>query len=98
PSYLTEVVGLKSNLAFMANTLSILVLMISIPFFGSLSDRIGRKPLLLVSTISGIILTYPLYAMAASGSFSLTMIALIIFAIIIGLFSGPGVAAISEMF
>lgn len=98
PSYLTQVIGLSSNWSFAANTICIFVLIVSIPFFGSLSDRIGRKPLLLTSTISGLVLTYPLYAMVASGSIGLAIIALIIFAIMIGLFSGPGVAAITEIF
>lgn len=98
PAYLTEVIGLTGNTAFALNTLSMVVLIVCIPIFGSLSDRIGRKPLLLTSTISGVVLTYPLYSMVASENFALTLIGLIVFAIIIALFSGPGVAAITEIF
>ena len=98
PSYMTGILGVPSNLAFIATTASILVLISLIPIFGKLSDKIGRKPLLLTSTISALLLTFPLFKMISTGSFIIILLALVIFAVIISLFAGPGVAAITEIF
>lgn len=98
PTFITDVVGVSSSLSFVASSISILILMVLIPIMGKLSDSIGRKPILITATISGVVLTYPLFMMMLTGSFPLILIAEIIFAVIIAGFSGPGVAAISEIF
>jgi MHS family proline/betaine transporter-like MFS transporter len=98
PSYIINVLHLSKSLAFTANTISIVALIIMIPIMGSLSDRVGRKPVLLTATVSAIILTYPLFLMISTGSFTLILIALITFSAIIALYSGAGVAAISEIY
>jgi len=98
PSFISDIVGLSAQLSFLANSLAIMVLLVLIPISGRLSDKIGRKPLLLFSTIGGIILTYPLYLMMSTGSFLLILTAEVIFSILIAAFSGAGVAAITEVF
>lgn len=98
PAFISDIVGLSPQLSFLANSLALIVLLILIPITGLLSDRWGRKPLLLFATIGGIVLTYPLFLMMATGSFGLILIAEIIFSILIASFSGAGVAAITEIF
>lgn len=98
PAFISDIVGLPAQLSFLANSLAMMVLLVLIPIAGSLSDKIGRKPLLLFATIGGIILTYPLFLMMSSGSFWLILIAEIIFSVLIAAFSGAGVAAITEIF
>lgn len=98
PAFISDIVGLSPQLSFLANSLALIVLLILIPIAGLLSDRWGRKPLLLFATIGGIVLTYPLFLMMATGSFGLILIAEIIFSILIASFSGAGVAAITEIF
>lgn len=97
-AFISDIVGLSPQLSFLANSLALIVLLILIPIAGLLSDRWGRKPLLLFATIGGIVLTYPLFLMMATGSFGLILIAEIIFSILIASFSGAGVAAITEIF
>lgn len=98
PTFLSKFIGLSAQLAFLASTISMVVLMVLIPIMGHLSDRIGRKPLMLVSTLGCIILTYPLFLLIASGSFLWIILAEIIFCALIAMYAGPGVAAIVEIF
>jgi MHS family proline/betaine transporter-like MFS transporter len=99
PTYTQKYVKLSASAALWANTIGLLVLMISIPVMGMLSDRIGRKPLLLACCIAFIVVPYPIFSFLVSGaSFTQLVIVQILFAILISCFSGAGPAAISEMF
>jgi hypothetical protein len=74
-SYIVSVAKLAPSSALWIGTSCLLVFVILIPIWGALSDRIGRKPLLLLSSGGYIILAYPLFMMASSGSATLALIA-----------------------
>ncbi|MEP7206670.1 MAG: MFS transporter, partial [Casimicrobiaceae bacterium] len=99
PTFTQKYAGLSRAAALWSNTAGLLLLMVAIPFMGRLSDRIGRKPLLLTCCVAFIVLPYPLFSVMLSGA-SLTTIVLI--QLLIGLaiapFSGAGPAAIAEIF
>ena len=63
PTYLTQVLGIseaESNLTLIG---IMLVMMLLIAPVGALSDRIGRKPLLLASAVGFLLLSYPAVAL-----------------------------------
>jgi MHS family proline/betaine transporter-like MFS transporter len=99
PTFTQKYAGLTRSAALWSNTAGLLLLMLTIPIMGLLSDRMGRKPLLLACCIAFIILPYPLFSLMLSGA-SLTTIVLI--QLLVGLaiapFSGAGPAAIAEIF
>jgi MHS family proline/betaine transporter-like MFS transporter len=99
PTYTQKYVKLSASAALWANTIGLLVLVVAIPLMGILSDRIGRKPLLLACCLAFIVLPYPIFSFLISGaSFTQLVIVQILFAILISCFSGAGPAAIAEMF
>jgi len=99
PTFTQVHVGLTRTEALWSNTLGLLVLVLVIPFAGALSDRAGRKPLLLTCCLGFVLLTYLLFdTMVAQGSLAVVMVAQVLFALMIASFSGPGPAAISEIF
>lgn len=61
PTYAHEYLHLSMNNAFTGVTIGSLVIVILIPFFGWLSDRIGRKPILVSAISLYLILIYPLF-------------------------------------
>lgn len=86
--------------ALWANTIGLVVLMAAIPFMGKLSDRWGRRPLLLACCIGFIVVPYPAFVYLASGEpgFGMLIAVQALFAIMISTFSGAGPAAIAEIF
>ena len=99
PTFTQKFAGLTRAQARWCNTLGLAVLVIAVPAIGRLSDRIGRKPLLLASCVAFVVLPYPLFAlMVQSGGLIAVLVAQIAFALAIALYSGPGPAAIAEMF
>jgi MHS family proline/betaine transporter-like MFS transporter len=99
PTFTKKYLNLDSSDALWSNTIGILVLVVTIPAFGWLSDRIGRKPLLLASCVAFIVLPYPLLSLLLSGaSFQTLILMQILFGLCIALYSGAGPAAISEIF
>ncbi|HWQ16822.1 MAG: MFS transporter [Sulfolobales archaeon] len=97
PSYASAVLKIPPQLSFLSSTISLALFLAMIPVFGRLSDTYGRKPFLIASTIGLLILTYPLLYVSAYG-FEYLLVSQIIIALLIAMFSGPGPAAIAELF
>ena len=99
PTFTQKYVGLGRTEALWSNTIGLATLVVMIPVMGLLSDRIGRKPLLIGCCVAFAIFTYPLFSFMLSGISLLGVIAVqVLFGLIIAMFSGPGAAAIAEIF
>ena len=96
-SYIVSVAKLAPSSALWIGTSCLLVFVILIPIWGALSDRIGRKPLLMFSCGGYIILAYPLFMMASSGSATLALIAQMVMIVFLSFFSGACPAVYSEL-
>jgi MHS family proline/betaine transporter-like MFS transporter len=97
-NYIRTAGGLSATQAMWIGTASLAVFVVLIPIWGALSDRIGRKPLLLLSAGGYIVLSFPLLMMASSGSVTLAFAAQLIMIVFLSFFSGPCPAAYSELF
>ncbi|WP_299166564.1 MFS transporter [uncultured Arthrobacter sp.] len=93
PTYLQDTINMDADATLTVVLIGQLVMMVLIPFFGKLSDRVGRKPLWWTSLIGLFVLALPLYMMMAV-NFWLAMLA---FAIL-GLLYIPQLATISATF
>jgi len=100
PTWTAVYMKMSAASALWSNTIGLVMLMSAIPVMGFLSDRYGRKPLLLTCCIAFIVLPWPLFHYLASGGASFAMLVLIqvLFALLISMFSGAGPAAIAEIF
>jgi MHS family proline/betaine transporter-like MFS transporter len=100
PTWSQTYMKISAAAALWANTIGLLILLVAIPFMGMLSDRVGRKPLLLACCVFFVVLPFPLFKflLASGPSFAALLYVQILFALAISMFSGPGPAAISEIF
>lgn len=99
PSFTQRFAGLSSSQALWANTLGLVAIVVAIPFWGALSDRIGRRPLLLGATVLIGVTIYPLLQlMMTSGSVQVVATCQIALGVMLAMYSGAGPAAISEIF
>ncbi|MEN9917362.1 MAG: hypothetical protein RLY40_1301 [Pseudomonadota bacterium] len=89
PVYFTDILGRSRINAHALNTIILLLLIFFDIFFGWLSDRIGRKPIMLTGAIGLMCFSYPLYLMIAHANLFLVIIAQIIFTILAASFQGP---------
>jgi MHS family proline/betaine transporter-like MFS transporter len=93
PTYLEAEIGLSSSDSLALIIIGQVVMMLLLPLFGSLSDRVGRKPLWWVSITGLYVLAIPLFELMAQG-FTQAVVA---FAIL-GLLYVPQLSTISAMF
>ncbi|MES2255095.1 MAG: MFS transporter [Pseudomonadota bacterium] len=85
--------------ALWSNALSLFVLAVTIPFFGAMADRIGRKPLLLVGAGGFLLLSYPLFLLIVNSEGPVPIVlAQIAFALLTAIYSGGAPAAVTEIF
>jgi MHS family proline/betaine transporter-like MFS transporter len=99
PTFTEKYAGLSRTASLWSNTIGLLILVVAIPIMGLLSDRIGRKPLLIACCLAFAIFTYPLFSAMLSGiSLGGMIVIQLIFGLMIAMFSGPGPAAIAEIF
>jgi MHS family proline/betaine transporter-like MFS transporter len=99
PTFTQRFAGLSPAQALWSNTIGLIAMVIAIPHWGALSDRVGRRPLLMASAILIGLLSYPLFSLMASGTgLALVLPIQILFGILLALYSGAGPAAISEIF
>jgi MFS transporter, MHS family, proline/betaine transporter len=99
PTYTRLQLHLTAGQSLWASTASLLALVVLVPLMGALSDRIGRKKLLLLSCVLCFVLPLPaFYILTQEHGFVSVVLIQIIFSFALSLFSGPGPAAIAEIF
>jgi MFS transporter, MHS family, proline/betaine transporter len=91
---------LDASQALWANSIVMLVLAGAIPLMGRLSDRVGRKPLLLGACLAFVVLPYPMFSYLDSSNVPIAALiaAQLAFVLAVAAFSGAGPAAIAELF
>ncbi|KQK31912.1 hypothetical protein ARD30_08635 [Bosea thiooxidans] len=97
-SYLTATVGLGSNAALISNSVALSLAFVMMIVGGGLSDRYGRKPILILGLVVNALACIPAYLIAAQGTLASAIIGQGLLAIGCGLFWGPVGIALLELF
>ena len=97
-TYITEQLGFSTTSASLSTVLTMLVGMALIPPLGALSDRVGRKPVLMASCVGFVILTYPLFLVLNAGSLVAAIAAHIALGALLAVYLSTTIAALTELF
>ena len=97
-TYFQDPLGFSPTAASLSTTITLLVGMALIPPLGALSDRIGRKPLLLASCIGYAVLTYPLFLLLNMGNLFAAILAQVALGALLAVFISTSIAALTELF
>ncbi|EKD71080.1 MAG: hypothetical protein ACD_46C00278G0007 [uncultured bacterium] len=99
PIYVTKYLHLTTYDSYLSVLIGVGMMTILIPFFGWLSDRIGKKPLLLFSMALYFIELYPCFAwLNSSPSLAKLIIVQCIFCFSLAIYYGAITAAMTEIF
>jgi MFS transporter, MHS family, proline/betaine transporter len=99
PTFVRTQLHLPLDQAFLAQSISIVCMIILIPLFGALSDRIGRKPIMIGALALYLVLAYPLFNWVhANPSFGNLAIMQIVLCCLLGAYFGPVSTAVAEQF
>jgi MFS transporter, MHS family, proline/betaine transporter len=99
PTFARTQLGIPLADAFVAQVTGLICLTIVIPLCGALSDRIGRKPVLMAATIAYLVLLYPLFNWVHDApSLMRLMLMQAVLCSLVGVFFGPISTAVAEQF
>ena len=98
PSFQTETLKYSALTSSVSSLLTLVVVVVMIPIVGALSDRAGRKPILVTGCVLGILVPYPLFLLMTQGSPALAVISHVLLGVMLATFLGPILAAINELF
>jgi MFS transporter, MHS family, proline/betaine transporter len=99
PTFARLQLGVPLRDAFIAQAISLACMTVLIPLSGALSDRVGRKPLMIGSLVLLLGLVYPLFQWTVvNPSFGKLVTMQVVLCCLIGVFYGPMSTAVAEQF
>ena len=100
--YLTTFLSAETHVllssALDINTISMVVLMVLVPLMGLLSDRIGRRPVMITGCLIIAIFAYPLFIVLTKGNITYDLLSQLVFAVGLSMVFGPFGAMMVELF
>ena len=98
PAFLTSVGKLGESQALWLSVAAAVMVVAVTPIFGLLSDRFGRKPVIIGLSIASAVLPITMFSLMASGSPAEALIGALVLATVAGGVSAVGAVATAEQF
>lgn len=97
-SYVETVGGLSRNQSLLLSGLAMLAYTILLSVFGAVSDKVGRKPMMIAGTLALAVLAVPAFMLVTSGSMGLALVGQLIFVVAITIYGGGCYTFFVEVF
>ena len=98
PAFLASAGAQTEKMALGLSTLAAVVVILVTPLVGALSDRLGRRPVLIALGLASAVLPITLFWLMASGSAARALLGAVILAALAGAVSAVGAVATAEQF
>ena len=98
PAFLTSVGSLTERASLWLSTWAAVAVILVTPLIGALTDRIGRKPVLIALCLGSAALPISLFSLMASSSGVQALVAAVVLAMLAGAVSAVGAVATAEQF
>lgn len=99
PTFARTQLHLPLDQAFIAQSISLVCMIVLTPLSGALSDKIGRKPIIIGALTLYLVFVYPLFTwLHENPSFGSLAIVQIVLCCLLGIFFGPMSTAVAEQF
>lgn len=91
-------IGYSDSQAALANQIILITMIIILPVSAHISDKIGRRPIMLTSISIMIILLYPIFFIITNLEYNFSLIAIMLFAALNAVYMGPVPTILVELF
>ncbi len=98
PAFLTTAGALSEGASLWLSTAAAVAVILVTPFVGLLSDRVGRKPVLVALALANAMFPIAMFALMASGSHGQALAGALVLAALAGGVSAVGAVATAEQF
>ena len=97
-TYGTDHLGLQRNFLLNAVLAAAIVSLFTTPFFGFVSDLIGRRTMYIIGTLAVVVFAFPYIGLLNTGTAALVVLAIILSVVVHDMMYGPQAAFIAETF
>ncbi len=99
PTYAVRQLGVPQSASLLANSIGLVLIVVLAPIFGGWSDKVGRRPIMLVAAFGLLVSCWPLLFWLSTHPGVVNLIlAQIVISVLIAAFSGPAPAAMAELY
>jgi len=99
PTYLSVQLGFERSESLLSTSITVATYVALIPVFAIISDRLGRKPLMIAGCAGVAALMYPGFLlMSGAGLLTVVLVQAMLGGVLLALYTGPLVAALVELF
>lgn len=97
-TFLTATVGFDYPTALLVNAIGLCAMIVCLPLFGLISDRFGRRRVMVVAAVSMFVLVTPAFWGMRSEALPLAIASYVLIMICHSLYAAPQVAMLAELF
>jgi MHS family proline/betaine transporter-like MFS transporter len=98
PAFLITSGSMAEGASLWLSTLAAITVILVTPLVGSLSDRLGRRPVLLILCAAALVLPPAMFHLMSGGAYATTLLAAVVLACLGGAVSAVGAVATAEQF
>ncbi|MEP9378075.1 MFS transporter [Aquabacter sp. CN5-332] len=97
-TYMHQVDGMPERQALQVNTASMVALLVFVFIFSTLTDKVGRKVVVVSGLVGLLLFSWPLFRLLSSGDPLWVLVGQMGFAVLIAAYAGPMPVVLVEMF